>query len=279
MNATLMASTLLSCAALAPMHRQQPTWSAASVNATIAPFGFSVLAPNDLFRAEAVMDRAKNLVEVQWRYSAASDFLSPPEHFLAQKFAVTFIPTAVEFLNPAHLVVAGTHGTETIVEVWHLKIPVVTPTGLVGQTKKSARLVYKASQTNVPGIVRSLIHNRGATQSVFARFTGSHDLYEITWPADSGTGVAAVVLSAAQAPGLSASPYDEPFGGNHTTKGFVYILRVKDALHLHDAFVMLDTNRDGVIDSTALWGFNDFESNEALDAAKWIEYAGQAPVF
>ncbi len=272
----LLTFALLSCVAVAPVGHQQPTWTAATVDAAVARYGQDSLSPSDSFRAVAVMDRSSNLVKIRWSYSSTSDFSGPPELYLSQNFAVSFIPTAVAFVNPSHAVVAGTIGNQTVVEVWHLKVPVVKPTGLVGQTKKSARLVYKESQGNVPGIIRTLIDNRGANRSVFMRFTGSPDIYELTWPV-SGNGAAVVVLAAAQHPGLSASPYNEPFGGDHVTLGYTYILRVEDALHLHDAFVMVDTNRDGIIDSTALWDFQTFETNEAIDMTKWLDYAGQKP--
>lgn len=174
-----------------------------------------------------------------------------------------------------------------LVELWEIKPPLVVATinaagtvesRLIGQTRESVRAVFRKDQSQVPGVLETMIWNRGAERSAFARFTDSDDLYALSWPEPGGgMGTASVLLAAAQVPGLSASDYDGAFGGRHAVNGYVYSLEVEGSLDLHPAFVWLDTDLDGSIDSTGLWGYDDFVSQGLKDIGQWLEYAGQDP--
>ncbi len=247
----------------------------------------SMLSPNDHFRASATMDRKNRLVRISWKFAGDSDFGKPADLYLLQKFAVPFVPTEVEFANPNRIIVAGRLGTATIIEVWHLQVPrmivAIPPEGgeltsiLVGQQRVSVQLVYRHETGSHPGSVRTLIHNRGKPRSTFLRLGGQNDLYELSWPEGSGTGTPVVIVIAAEHPGLAATNYNQYFGGEHVTEGYVYHLSVQGQLDLHDSFVLIDSDKDGAIDATAFWNYADFEAHGALDIANWGDYAGQKP--
>lgn len=262
---------------------QQGPWTAQAVEQVSSPFGHSSLSPDAQFRATARMDREARKVHVRWRYSAASDFGAVPDGYLDQAFAVRYTPSAVEFTNPDGLLVAGVLGDSVVVEKWRLKSPMVITdaqgtTVLVGQQLEAVDLVYSGQlAAQVPGIVRTVLWNRGKERSAFLRLTSTDALYELTWPAGAGAGALSMVLDPVDHPELSAASYDLFIAGNHDTSGFVYGFHVHGKLHLHPSFVLFDHDRDGTLDDESSMDAASQALAGLRDIGRWIEYMGQAP--
>jgi len=280
-------TALMGCSLLALANR---AWGSAEIESVVtlqaSKHAHSSLSPDDHFRASATMDFRHRAVRIVWKFASDSDFGKPADLDLVQKFAVSYIPTAVEFANPDRIIVSGRLARATVVEVWHLQRPrmivAIPPEGgeptsiLVGQQRVSVQLIYRDDQSSTPG-ARTLIHNRGKPRSTFVIFNGSHDVCELSWPEGPGLGTPVVRLSLAQYPALAAANYNAWFGGEHVTDGYIYHLSVHQQLDLHDSFVFIDSDKDGVIDSVESWDFADFEDHKATDITSWLDYAGQEP--
>jgi hypothetical protein len=224
-------------------------------------------------RASVELDSGERRIEVEWRYSPSATFLFEDSVRQSQTRSTTYWPTAVEVIGSDRILVAGKDPETgaTLIETWTLRAPkfeVPPPTPeLWPQPDLAAEvaLVHR-SATADRDIVRAMLAVRGKPSSVFVHFYDSRDLYEFDWSAPQKP--MSLVLSAKSQPLLSTDGWNSCWGGDHKTHGFVYVFAELDCVPTVPSLVLVDSNRDGVVDSHGM----DLAKFHELGLAKGEEY-------
>lgn len=231
---------------------------------------------NAQFEAEINLACEGKRVRVIWRYAPAGDFRCPAAS-LAEEFAVGYWPTAVESSANNRILVAGKERSgATRIERWTLKKPLVlgNPTGgpvsLSAQGQQDVTPVYDGSVVG-KDMVCGLLRKRGSENKVYVHFFDSGDLYEL----DSSSEPFALTLmtSHTSQPALAVR-YDSYAAGDHQQQGYVYVLSNRESLGTVPAFVLKDTNRDGVIDWQGTMTTAVYQQQQLGDRTRWFEYCG-----
>ena len=246
---------------------------------------FSYLHPqSDVIATARISGDNQRRVEVDWQlYSGDGFWMRDIRAFETQTFAVRYIPTAAEFLNGGFLAVAGCLGDTNVIELWELPVPKVQQDPATGEVqltpgaRKSVRLIYRSStgsSEGTRGFARRMIWNRGKPRALFCLFSETSDIFEVTWPETLALGTTTVIVSKSDYPELAINNYDSVHGGDHVSEGFVYQLARAGSLDLVPSLVMIDANRDGVIDIITLLDAAGDDALELRDVSRWSEYAG-----
>lgn len=248
----------------------------------VSGYGWSYLHPTPSLSAKAAfpVDGTHDVVVTWSRYASSAFEMESLVGFAEQRFAVRYQPTAVEFIGPERLVVAGFSGNRVIVEEWTLKLPtekIDAATGVVTlypQERKRVREVLSELLAPTMGVVTQMAWNRANTDSLFCLFSLNRDIQELSWWGDGSPGVLVPIASAAQYSALAGKPFDYHTAGYHSLHGFIYLFGVWGEADLHTSVVLRDGDRDGVIDLITPMDGGQLVSLQLHDIQLWHEYNG-----
>lgn len=248
----------------------------------VSPGASSWLHPTPKLNARALLpSKGVRKVEIVWSLYETSAFqMDELQAFEVQEFALRFTPTALEFMGPSSLAVAGCLGDTFIVEIWELRLPLeLSPVGsgaskLVPRSRESVRLVYSVREAAGRGFVTQMAWNRGKERSLFCLFRKERGLFELTWPSESGQGAVAEVATVEAFPLLAGEPFDYQTCGDHSREGYVYMFGVTDMLHIHPSLVLRDFDRDGAIDTISMMQHAEMTALKLKTMPLWHEYLG-----
>ncbi len=231
----------------------------------------NLVLPTDELRGSVRIGTDKREIRLTWSWHAPSD---PGTHYssLNQTFTTAFQPTSADSLAGGSLLVAGLNGTtgRTVIELWKFTPPTTVPVTdiLTGEASyemspmplESRRTLFSEKVTGMAG-VRCMFSMSSNNSKALVQFWDSKDLYEMSW-GGAGPVLWTILYSESVCPALGKSEYDAFWRGNHTTRGFVYVMADEDNYCVQPTLFLFDADRDGSIDS---WKTVDVREHEDPD--------------
>lgn len=251
------------------------------IDATISPFATSKLAASPTMRAKARADRQGRRVVLTWMHAPSGNFGPGLAALADQEIALRYFPTAVDFANPDRLIVGGrTSAGRVVVEAITLVAPQPLQladgsTVLALRMPAEVKLVFDQPLSTY-GMVEMIGANRGLPGRSFLRFTGVDDLHQLDWSALHPVAPVVALPSSAE-PLLSERFYKSLCAGDHQDLGYVYILRPDPPREGQRPLYLIDSDRNGVIDTHAAYSPTQARELGLLEIVGWIEYLGVPP--
>lgn len=195
-------------------------------------------------------DTPDKALVIHWRHR-------PSGAALEQRIALAYYPTTAILLAPGTLLVGEKNPRgATLVQAIDFQPPSAFAmagggTALVANPITAIRTLYDES-TPRRDMVRRLVVNRADPGRAFIWFADSSDLYSLELDTELLELVASpqAEAGALHIPDL-ADPFTRIWARNHAALGFVYVFDNEFAEH-RDPLVLMDTNRDGQLDSFAV---------------------------
>lgn len=243
----------------------------------VAAFGqvYAKLAVTEALRAKVSLARSSSELPIEWRFAPDGRFTEGVAAYAEQRLPMDFEIDAADGANPDDLLVAGYRDGHVRIVRLRLCAPEVRelPTGGYGLEPRppaSTRVVYDAPYGS-RGRVVTMVANRGRAGRSFVRFERDDDLFELDWSVEEPLDPK-VVLSAADEPRLRDRGLVRFSGSTHSRRGPVYkLLYAPDCIACGAALVLIDSNRDGSIDSHASPSTDELEAQGLLDPREYEE--------
>ena len=225
-------------------------------------------------QATIVVHTEDKKVEIRWERSTVGDFQSP-ELVAVQTIPVSFWPTCAEVVGSDKILIAGKdRDGDTRIERWTLPTPLVVTWGggqqLQPQMPTDMEVVYEASAAG-RDMVRSILKLEGEPSSALVLFFDSRDLYRLDWGSEPYE--LTPVLSSSVEP-LLAVDFERCLRGEHAANGYVYVFSSPGEYGAVPYLVLMDQDKDGVIDSHGAMDWEAYRSAGMTSSANWVSQAG-----
>ncbi|MFT5285752.1 MAG: hypothetical protein ACI8TQ_001920 [Planctomycetota bacterium] len=227
-------------------------------------------------------------IQFNWRGYEGEPHNSPKTHFVVQKHAVSFWPTAAEVVDERTILVAGKEPRSHItkIERWTIAPPKrgvryaqgPHDQGLILKPVVEKEVVYAEA---VPGrdMVHFILDVQGPGSNALVRFADSGDIYQLDWKAEPYPITRFATASGAKGtemeiPELSGT-FDQSSRGDHIEDGYMHWFSHGASLGRDPVVAFIDLDRDGIIDVFEIFSTYDWATGGHGLESQWIEFDGR----